>query len=50
MGAMPGDRSTREFLAGLRVGDLCGGAVAEIGRSDVVAVVLDGSPRIRRGP
>ncbi|WP_327236575.1 S1 RNA-binding domain-containing protein [Streptomyces sp. NBC_01317] len=42
MGAASGDRATRDFLAEIRVGDLCSGTVAEITRSDGLAVVLDG--------
>ncbi|WP_424920993.1 S1 RNA-binding domain-containing protein [Streptomyces sp. wa13] len=43
MGAASGERDHREFLAGIRVGDLWGGTVAEVERSRVT-VVLDGFP------
>ncbi|MGW2112398.1 S1 RNA-binding domain-containing protein [Streptomyces sp. NPDC001948] len=42
MGAAPDDQTSREFLAGIHVGDLCSGTVAEITRSHGVAVTLDG--------
>ncbi|MFE9773628.1 S1 RNA-binding domain-containing protein [Streptomyces sp. NPDC005931] len=42
MGAAPDDQTSREFLAGIHVGDLCSGTVAEVTRSQGVAVTLDG--------
>ncbi|MYV52460.1 S1 RNA-binding domain-containing protein [Streptomyces sp. SID3212] len=42
MGAASGDQAVRDFLAGIRVGDLCSGTVGEITRSDGLTVVLDG--------
>ncbi|AZM47083.1 hypothetical protein DMB38_15850 [Streptomyces sp. WAC 06738] len=44
MGAAPDDQTSREFLAGIRVGDICSGSVAEVTRSRGVAVTLDGFP------
>ncbi|WP_405971616.1 S1 RNA-binding domain-containing protein [Streptomyces sp. NBC_00988] len=44
MGAVPDDQASRDFLAGIHVGDLCSGTVSEITRSDGVAVTLDGFP------
>lgn len=38
------DPSSRDFLAGLQVGDLCTGTVAEVTRSGGAAVTLDGFP------
>ncbi|WP_262063253.1 S1 RNA-binding domain-containing protein [Streptomyces sp. STR69] len=42
MGAAADDRAVREFLAGIHVGDICGGTVVEITRSRGVMVMLDG--------
>jgi ribosomal protein S1 len=42
MGATPDEQASGEFLAGIHVGDLCNGTVAEITRSRGVAVTLDG--------
>ncbi|WP_432188042.1 S1 RNA-binding domain-containing protein [Streptomyces sp. Tue6028] len=42
MGAASGDQGFREFLAGIRIGDLCSGTVAEVTRSQGVTVTLDG--------
>jgi small subunit ribosomal protein S1 len=42
MGETPDDQASREFLAGIHVGDLCSGTVAEVTRSRGVAVTLDG--------
>ncbi|WOX20053.1 S1 RNA-binding domain-containing protein [Streptomyces solicathayae] len=42
MGAALGDHESREFLAGIRVGDICGGTVAEITGRQGVTVTLDG--------
>lgn len=42
MGAASGDQDSREFLAGIRIGDLCSGTVAEVTRSQGVTVTLDG--------
>ncbi|MFI9830898.1 S1 RNA-binding domain-containing protein [Streptomyces sp. NPDC051913] len=42
MGAASGDQDSREFLAGIRIGDLCSGTVAEVTRSRGVTVTLDG--------
>ncbi|WP_435221170.1 S1 RNA-binding domain-containing protein [Streptomyces sp. Tue6028] len=42
MGAASGDQDFREFLAGIRIGDLCSGTVAEVTRSQGVTVTLDG--------
>ncbi|MGD1216828.1 S1 RNA-binding domain-containing protein [Streptomyces krungchingensis] len=42
MGAASGDQGSREFLAGIRIGDLCSGTVAEVTRSQGVTVTLDG--------
>jgi ribosomal protein S1 len=38
------DPSSRDFLAGLQVGDLCTGTVAEVSRSAGAAVTLDAFP------
>ncbi|WP_307835471.1 S1 RNA-binding domain-containing protein [Streptomyces adelaidensis] len=38
------DGAVRAFLAGIRVGDVCGGVVAEVTRSRGAVVVLDGFP------
>ncbi|MEU1202618.1 S1 RNA-binding domain-containing protein [Streptomyces sp. NPDC005813] len=42
MGAASDDPGHREFLAGIRIGDLCSGTVAEVTRSQGVTVTLDG--------
>ncbi|MEU1231460.1 S1 RNA-binding domain-containing protein [Streptomyces sp. NPDC005828] len=42
MGAASKDQDSREFLAGIRIGDLCSGTVAEVTRSQGVTVTLDG--------
>lgn len=42
MGAASGDQDSRELLAGIRIGDLCSGIVAEVTRSREVKVTLDG--------
>lgn len=42
MGAAADDRAVREFLAGIHVGSICGGTVAEVTRSEGVVVTLDG--------
>ncbi|TXS49073.1 S1 RNA-binding domain-containing protein [Streptomyces sp. t39] len=42
MGVASGDQGSREFLAGIRVGDVCSGTVAEVTRSRGVTVTLDG--------
>ena len=42
MGATADDRAVREFLAGIHVGDICGGTVVEVTRSREVMVTLDG--------
>ncbi|MFI5672486.1 S1 RNA-binding domain-containing protein [Streptomyces sp. NPDC051704] len=44
MGVEVGDQAAREFLASIRVGDLCCGTVAEFTGSRAVAVTLDGFP------
>ncbi|MFJ3205137.1 S1 RNA-binding domain-containing protein [Streptomyces sp. NPDC086989] len=44
MGAELDDRAAREFLASIRVGDLCRGTVTEVTRSRGLAVTLDGFP------
>lgn len=44
MGAASDDQDSREFLAGMRIGDLCSGIVAEVTRSRGVTVTLDGFP------
>ncbi|MFI6406005.1 S1 RNA-binding domain-containing protein [Streptomyces sp. NPDC050548] len=41
MGAAADDRAVREFLAGIHVGDICGGTVVEV-RRGMLAVALDG--------
>lgn len=41
MGEASADRAVNGFLAAIHVGDLCGGTVAEVGRSGV-SVILDG--------
>lgn len=43
MGEPSDDRACREFLNGIRVGDLCGGTAAEVTRRGVT-VTLDGFP------
>ncbi|MDV9172597.1 S1 RNA-binding domain-containing protein [Streptomyces sp. W16] len=42
MGAAADDRAAREFLAGIHVGDICGGTVVDVTRSQGVVVTLDG--------
>ncbi|WP_427917537.1 S1 RNA-binding domain-containing protein [Streptomyces sp. cg40] len=42
MGAAGDDQAAREFLAGIHVGDICGGTVEEVTRSQGVVVTLDG--------
>ncbi|WP_031151124.1 S1 RNA-binding domain-containing protein [Streptomyces erythrochromogenes] len=42
MGAATGDQDFREFLAGIHIGDICSGTVAEVTRSQGVTVTLDG--------
>ncbi|MFJ3307538.1 S1 RNA-binding domain-containing protein [Streptomyces sp. NPDC086549] len=42
MGAASDDQAGRVFLAGIHVGDLCSGTVAEVARPQGVAVTLDG--------
>uniref|UniRef100_A0AAU2JHD5 S1 RNA-binding domain-containing protein n=1 Tax=Streptomyces sp. NBC_00049 TaxID=2903617 RepID=A0AAU2JHD5_9ACTN len=44
MGAASDTQAVRNFLATIRVGDLCSGVAAEITRSGEVAVTLDGFP------
>ncbi|MFF3859776.1 S1 RNA-binding domain-containing protein [Streptomyces sp. NPDC002209] len=39
------DQDCRDFLASIRVGDLCSGTATEVTRSRGVAVTLDGFPR-----
>ncbi|MFI6461870.1 S1 RNA-binding domain-containing protein [Streptomyces sp. NPDC050528] len=42
MGAVPDDQASRDFLTGIRVGDLCGGTVAAIERFGVFVSLDDG--------
>ncbi|MFC8448804.1 S1 RNA-binding domain-containing protein [Kitasatospora sp. NPDC057223] len=44
MGGATNDRAARDFLATLRVGDLCSGTAAEVDGVRGVAVTLDGFP------
>lgn len=44
MGRAANDETAQEFLEGIRVGDLCGGTVADVTRRRVLTVSLDGFP------